>query len=186
VTARDIPNLITVLRIVFVVPFTLLLLEGRYMAALLVFAGLGASDALDGYLARRYQWGSRLGALLDPLADKILLVSAYLALGWSGMLPIWLVALVIGRDAVIVSGAGMYRLVVGSIEMEPTILSKVNTFFQIVLVLEVVFSAAVVTLPDALRDGTVVMVAATTLVSGANYVWAWSRKAWQHRRGEEA
>lgn len=182
-TARDIPNIITLLRIVLVIPTTVLLVDERYAAALVLFAGLGASDGLDGFLARRFGWTTRLGALLDPIADKTMLISSFVALAWNGLLPLWLVVLVVGRDALIVGGAIAYRLLFGTIEMDPTLLSKVNTFLQIALVLAVVFAAGVAPLPAVLRDGLMVLVSATTLVSGTHYVRVWSRKALLHRRG---
>ena len=103
--ARDIPNIISVLRIVLVVPIIVLMLEQQFAAALLLFFVAGLSDGLDGYLAKRNNWGSRLGSILDPLADKLLLISSYVALGWLGLIPVWLVAVVLIRDIVIVSGA---------------------------------------------------------------------------------
>jgi cardiolipin synthase len=94
VKPRDIPNLITGLRILLVAPFLWLLLEEHYGAALLLFVIAGISDALDGFLAKYYGWTSELGGLLDPIADKLLLMGAILALGWLNELPGWLVMLV--------------------------------------------------------------------------------------------
>src|SRR3990172_3309285 len=102
---KDIPNIISLLRMALVPPVVILLLNGYYGWALLVFVSAGLSDGLDGYLAKRFGWRSRLGAILDPLADKLLLVASYLTLGWLGQLPLWLVAVVVGRDIVIVAGA---------------------------------------------------------------------------------
>ncbi|MDE2089174.1 MAG: CDP-alcohol phosphatidyltransferase family protein, partial [Gammaproteobacteria bacterium] len=107
-TRRDLPNLISVLRMLLVLPVVALLMTEHYREALLLFGLAGLSDALDGFLAKRYGWTSRLGAVLDPLADKILLVSSYIALGWLRLLPLWLVAAVIVRDLVIVIGAAVY------------------------------------------------------------------------------
>ena len=86
----DIPNIISMLRIILVIPTVMLLLNERYGQALILFAVAGASDGLDGYIAKRYHYVSRLGTILDPLADKLLLVCTYLALGWLGLLPAWL------------------------------------------------------------------------------------------------
>ena len=132
---RDIPNVITILRIFLVIPVVWALLDGRYTLALWLFAVAGASDGLDGFLAKQFHWTSRLGAILDPLADKLLLVSTFVALGWQGLLPLWLVAVVLGRDVVIVAGAVAYHLLFGSFELHPTLISKVNTFCQILLVI---------------------------------------------------
>lgn len=174
---RAIPNAITLLRILLAFPLVWLLLERQHALVLMLFAVAGASDALDGFLARRFDWGSRLGALLDPLADKILLVSAYLTLGWTGQLPAWLVGLVVLRDVVIVSGAALYRLVIGRVEMAPTMISKANTALQVLLVLATLVSLGVQRLPPLLLDGIILSVVATTVASGAHYVWSWSCKA---------
>jgi cardiolipin synthase len=103
--ARDIPNLITVGRILLVAPTTWALLQQHYRLALVLFLVAGISDGVDGFLAKHYNWSSRLGALLDPVADKALLVCSYAALTWTGLLPLWLFVLVILRDTVIVGGA---------------------------------------------------------------------------------
>ena len=101
--ASDIPNLITAFRFLLVPPVVLTLLNERLGTALILFFIAGFSDALDGYLAKRNNWSSRLGALMDPLADKLLLVSCFVSLGWLGWIPPWLVALVVLRDLVVYS-----------------------------------------------------------------------------------
>lgn len=131
---RDTPNLITGLRILLVAPFLWLLLEERYGAALLLFVIAGVSDALDGFLAKYYGWTSELGELLDPIADKLLLIGAILALGWLNKLPGWLVALVIARDATIVGGAIIHHLRVAPFRAAPLLISKLNTLMQLLLV----------------------------------------------------
>ena len=107
-TAAQIPNLICVLRIALVWPIISALVDGRFLVALVLVAIAGASDGLDGYLAKRFNWRSRLGGLLDPLADKLLLVSTFVTLAWLGLTPAWLAALVILRDIVIVTGGLVY------------------------------------------------------------------------------
>lgn len=174
---RDIPNLITVLRILLTVPVTWLLLERQYSWALLLFAAAGISDGLDGYLAKRYRWESRLGSLLDPLADKALLVLSYVALGWVGLIPLWLVGLVILRDLVIVSGALYYHFQVERLEAAPSLVSKLNTLVQIMLVISVVCDAGPLPLSDWLVDGLMWAVVGTTLLSGVSYVVVWTRRA---------
>ena len=183
----DLPNAISVLRLLLVPPVVWALLEGRYPLALLLFAIAGASDGLDGFLAKHFDWRSRLGAVLDPLADKVLMAACYLTLGWLGYLPIWLVAVVIGRDLLIVGGAVVYHLRIEPVDMAPTRVSKFNTLAQLVLVVAVLVSLAG---PFELHLGLVwilsYMVLATTLASGAQYVWMWGQRAWVHRgRGSE-
>jgi len=177
VTARDIPNLITAARVGLVAPVAWMLLNGRYGMALLLFGVAGFSDALDGYLAKRFGWESRLGSLLDPVADKLMLVVSYLALGWQGLVPPWLVAAVILRDLVIVGGAVAYHLLIAPLEGEPTMLSKANTLVQIILVLAVVADQVVMWPPGWVLGVLIWLVAATTLASGVGYVWVWGHRA---------
>jgi len=176
VTRRDIPNLITAARIILVWPMVFALLDGRFGAALGLFALAGLSDGIDGFLARRFGWFSRLGAVLDPLADKLLVISAYLALGWESLIPLWLVAAVIVRDAVIVGGAAAYRLLFGHLEMEPTVTSKFNTFLQISLVVAVMLAQLAV-VPGWVANTFVYAVLASTVLSGLHYVVVWGRRA---------
>ena len=178
---RDIPNVITGFRFLLVPPVVILLLQERFLAALLVFGVAGFSDGLDGFLAKRYGWSSRLGGLMDPLADKLLLASSFLTLGWLGWIPLWLVALVIVRDLVIIAGAVFYHMRIEHFEAEPTIISKLNTAAQILLVLAVMFSLGVRTVPASWIDLLCYSVLATTLLSGLDYVLTWGRRAWQKR-----
>jgi len=181
VKARDIPNVLSAMRMTLAVPSALLLLNEWYNAALLIFLAAGLSDALDGYLAKRFSWHSRLGSILDPLADKILLVTNYIVLGWLGWLPLWLVAAVIGRDVIVVSGALAYHARVGRFEMAPTMASKVNTAIQIVLVVAVVASLGVISIPAWLVNGLIYGVLVTTVWSGVDYVWTWGMQAYRAR-----
>jgi len=179
---EDIPNLISVLRIFMSVPVVWAMLEQRFDVALVLFAVAGVSDGLDGYLAKHYGWQSQLGGLLDPLADKVLLVSSYLTLALIGIIPVWLVMLVILRDLVIVTGALVYHFRVTELDARPSLISKFNTFSQIVLVLAVVLDRGLWSLPGWSIDGLIWLVMATTLASGVNYVWVWSRLAMAHKR----
>jgi cardiolipin synthase len=182
VKRSDIPNIITIFRIGIVPAVVVALFYGQFTLALLLFGIAGISDGLDGYIANRFNYTSRLGSILDPLADKLLLISTYVALGWLGLLPVWLVAIVIGRDVLVVCGALAYHWLVGHYELAPSWISKVNTFFQIVLGLAVVFSAGVVALPTMLLDGLVIIVAFAVILSGVDYVWIWGVRAYHARR----
>ena len=175
--ALHIPNAITVARILLVAPTAWLLLEERYGAAFGLFLVAGLSDALDGQLAKRFGWQTPLGGLLDPLADKLLLVVSFLCLGWLGVLPAWLVALVILRDLVIVTGAAVYHFRIARLEAEPMLLSKANTVAQIVLVLLAVAHRAGVGFPAGIIDVGIWIVTATTISSGIAYVVVWGRRA---------
>lgn len=178
---RDIPNLITVTRFLLVPPVVMLLLNERFGMALILFGIAGLSDGLDGYLAKRNHWTSRLGALMDPLADKLLMVSCFVTLGWLNMLPLWLVVLVVLRDLVIVGGAVVFHMRVERLEAEPSMVSKLNTVAQVLLVLAVIFSRGIHAVPDLWLDILMYTVLATTLWSGFDYVWTWGRRAWNKR-----
>ena len=176
-TRRDIPNVISIIRITLVVPVVYLLMEREFSYALILFFIAGISDGLDGYLAKRNNWETRLGSILDPVADKLLLVSSYLVLGWLNDIPGWLVVAVIVRDVIIVAGGIAYHFLIGEFDMVPSWISKTNTFFQILLVLVVVFSLGAFSLPELLIESVVVIVTITTLLSGINYIWVWGRRA---------
>jgi cardiolipin synthase len=186
VKARDIPNIITVLRILLVIPIMVLLARQEYRTVLVLFAVAGFSDGLDGFLARQCNWRTPLGAVLDPLADKFMLVGVYLILGWGGLIPFWLMLLVILRDVIIISGALAYRRLCGDLTMEPTFISKTNTLLQILLGLAVIIGAAGWPLPAWTLFGMIALVALSTVWSGADYVWQWSRRAHRCRARRRA
>lgn len=178
-TRRDLPNAVTVARILLVVPLAWLIGEGRYAAALWVALVAGVSDAVDGFLAKHYHWVSRLGGILDPIADKLLLITCYVMLGLQGELPGWLVLAVVTRDIVIGAGAAIYHAVYRALEPAPTYLSKLNTVVQIVLVLAVLLDQGLAALPATAIAGLVYVVGLTTVASGVQYVWVWGWRAWQ-------
>jgi cardiolipin synthase len=177
VNPKHIPNIISVFRILLVIPVVYLLINREYAGALVLFAVAGVSDALDGFLAKHFNWQSRLGSILDPLADKLLLVWSFVSLAWIGMIPLWLVIAVFARDVIIVVGAMAFHLLFGEYEMEPTRVSKANTFFQIIFVLAVVFYHGEFLLKPWVIDALQYVVLATVIISGLNYVWIWGRKA---------
>jgi len=174
---RHLPNLITALRIVLVLPLAWSLLQHDFDIALLLVFVAGASDALDGFLAKQYGWTSALGSVLDPLADKLLLVVTFLSLGYLALVPAWLVVAVLARDIVIVTGGIAYYISIGRFDMAPTLISKLNTLMQLVLVFGIVLAQVF----DFPRMWMVEIgwwiVLATTLLSGLDYVWTWGRSA---------
>lgn len=172
---RHIPNIITIIRILLIVPIVLLLINDEYEWAISLIVIAGLSDALDGYLARKYHWQSELGAMLDPLADKAFLAGLIVVLGAKQLLPFWLVLGVVARDVIILIGAGFYQLVTRDLKMQPLWVSKINTALLVLLVLLVTFSMLVVSVPAWLIDGMVVIVALSTLISGIAYVVVWTR-----------
>jgi cardiolipin synthase len=174
---RDLPNIISALRLVAVIPVVWLLLEHEFGWALVLFAAAGLSDGVDGFLAKHYGWQSRLGGILDPLADKMLLVSCFLVLGSTGLIPVWLVLAVVFRDLVIVGGAVLYQYRVAEVVAAPTWASKLNTVLQLLLVVLVIMDAGPFPLPDTLIETLIWACLVTVVVSGVQYVWVWSRKA---------
>jgi len=149
----------------------------KYNLALLLFFVAGTSDAVDGFLAKRFGWTSRLGALLDPLADKFLLVTCYAVLAWNGLLPFWLLVLVLTRDLLIVGGAVAYNFRVRRLEAEPTLISKLNTLLQILLVLLVIVHQATDWGRTQWIDWLIRAVTVSVIWSGLDYVITWTRRA---------
>lgn len=180
-TRADIPNLISIFRILLVPPVMWLIHQQQFTAALVLFLMAGLSDGVDGYLAKHYGWTSRVGTILDPLADKLLLMGSYFMLWWVDMLPLWLMAAIIARDVVIVCGALAFHWVIGSYEMEPTLISKINTGAQILLVLAVL-SNTLTDISHPVLNGFALLVLTTTILSGVDYVWTWGVRAVQARR----
>jgi len=157
--------------------------ERHFSAALGLFVVAGVSDGLDGFLAKRYGWTSRIGGLLDPLADKFLLMSCFVTLGVIGLIPVWLVAAVVTRDLVILGGAFCYQFCIEPLRAAPTVVSKLNTLCQLSLVAALLLDRGLAPLPPAWIHGLGYVVLATTLISGVEYVWIWGWRAWNHRRG---
>lgn len=175
--ALNIPNLLTLLRIVLVPALAWLLLRHAYAAALVVFLAAGISDALDGFLARRWNQFTPLGAMLDPIADKLLTLTCVGLLTWQSLLPIWLALALIARDAAIVAGAAAYHRLRGGLEMAPTLLGKTHTFlvfglFALILANAGELLSASEWLPFGFGLALVI-----TAASGLHYVWVWGRKA---------
>ena len=175
------PNAISLLRIALIAPILMFMLDGEYGWALGLFILAGFSDGLDGYLAVRFGWSTRLGGLLDPAADKLLITGMFITLAYTQQIPIWLAAIVILRDVVIVAGAMAYNFIVKPVPGEPTRISKLNTALQMLFVL-FVLSRAGFNWPDKITITVLgASVLATVVISGVDYVWSWSRRA---RAGE--
>lgn len=169
----QLPNAITLSRIALVPVFILALKEDDYALALILFVVAGLSDGLDGFLAKRFHLTSRLGGILDPVADKFLLVSAYVMLTVLGHVPFWLMITVAFRDLLIIGGYLVYTAHSGPVQMRPSILSKGNTVAQLSLI-TLVLAQQAFGLPAALWVEVFIwVVAVTTLASGAHYLWIW-------------
>lgn len=180
----QLPNAITLLRILLVLPTGWLLWHGYYVEALVLMSVAGASDALDGWLARRLNVVSSFGAALDPLADKLLVATMFVIFTLQGHLPLWTAIVILGRDAIIVAGASAYRLLYGRVEFVPTPLSKANTALQIATALLLLLwlcdfawvSGFAGTLADPYAFYLLVVLG---VASGLDYVFTWGGRAWR-------
>jgi len=172
----NLPNLITFGRLLAVPATVWLILADDWQPAFWVFVAAGVSDAVDGALARLTRSQSDLGRALDPAADKALLVSIYIALGVKGMLPAWLVILVVFRDAMLVGAMVLMAMMERRLNIDPSLLSKINTGLQIALAALVLSESAFDFGLDAWIGPGVWLVAASTLASGLGYLFT--------RRGE--
>jgi len=169
----QIPNFLTLLRIGATPVLVLLLNDREYDVALLLFVLAGLSDGLDGYIAKRFGFVTRLGAILDPLADKMLIISTYIMLTVLGDIPFWLMVTVGFRDVLIVGGYLVLVSLDGDVDMHPSIVSKINTCMQLALVIIMLAHKAELWSLPLLINVTIAAVFATTVLSGAHYVWVW-------------
>ncbi len=174
---RFLPNLLCILRILLVYPVAHGILLGRYPQVMALFAVAAFTDALDGFLAKRFGWTSELGRVLDPLADKLLLVTVFICLSFAGLAPWWLTGLVLLRDLVIVFGALTFKLLFGPVRGAPTAASKFNTCCQIVFCLAAVATAGYGWPGPVLVTALGALVTVTTAVSGIDYTLIYSRRA---------
>lgn len=170
-----IPNLITIMRFFLVPAVIYALLVGATGWALAGFVIAGISDGVDGFIARHFNQRSRLGAYLDPAADKLLLVSVFVVLGLMGELPLWLVVATVSRDALIIGAVLMANLMGNPVEMRPLFVSKANTAVQIVLAAVVLAELAFAMTFGDLRFWLIVLSALLTLASAAAYLVGWMR-----------
>ncbi|GAK44659.1 CDP-alcohol phosphatidyltransferase [Tepidicaulis marinus] len=170
---NQLPNIITIARLFLVPVIIYSILNGQLMLAFWLFVAAGLSDAVDGFLARQLSARSELGAYLDPVADKALLVSIYVSLGWAGFLPDWLVLLVVSRDVMIVGGVLLGWVMAMPLAMDPALISKANTAAQIALAALVLAVAGSGFEAAAAVDMLVIVTAATTGVSALGYLLRW-------------
>lgn len=176
---KHIPNAITIFRMLLIVPVVWVLLSGDYLLAFFLFVLAGISDGVDGYLARRYQWISRFGAIADPLADKLLVFLTYITLGYLGFIPVWLILVVIFRDVILVAGALLYRHLIEEPRLGSSMLSKINTVLQLILVIVLLFSKAFLNVPAFLITMLMYCVLITTVLSFIDYGMVWGGRAWK-------
>jgi len=183
---RWLPNAISLFRIALIAPVLILILDDRFDIALVLFFLAGFSDSIDGYLAKRFDWRSRVGALLDPIADKLLMAGTYITLAWTGHIPIWIAAIVVFRDIVIIGGATAYNFLIRPIEGEPTRISKLNTGLELLFIV-FVLSRAAFDWPDPISVTIIgASVLVTVSISGIDYVISWSGRARSKQTSDQA
>lgn len=175
---RHLPNLICLARIALIWPTLAALHAGDFSLAVLLFVVAAVSDGLDGYLAKRFGWTSEFGKIIDPLADKLLLVAVFVASTWLGLVPVWLAAAAVARDVMISFGAIIFRLWFGPLHGRPTVVSKINTLLQLGYLLGVMMYAAYEFPPIEILDALAVITLVTTILSGGDYILAFTRRAW--------
>ncbi len=180
--ALNLPNLITTARILMVPIVVWAIAQHEMQVAFAVFVAAGASDAVDGFLAKRFGMASELGAHLDPLADKALIVSIYVSLGITGAIPRWIVILVVSRDILIIGGVMLAWFLGRPMTMKPLLVSKLNTAAQIVFACLVLASLAFGFGAEAAQIAVMWVVAALTLISVGFYLREW----WRHMNASEA
>jgi cardiolipin synthase len=174
---RHIPNVITSIRILLVAPIAVTLANHQLPFTIALFGIAALSDAADGFLARRYGWRSELGAILDPAADKILLVTVFITLAYLKLVPLWLMTAAVTRDAIIVLGALLYRYCIGPLTGRPSVVSKFNTLCQAAYIMAVVGREELSVPPAWVAVVLGALMFVTVVVSGLDYVLIYGRRA---------
>jgi cardiolipin synthase (CMP-forming) len=183
---RHIPNIISAIRILLVAPIAVALADRQLVTTIVLFGAAALSDVADGFLAKRYGWQSELGAVLDPAADKLLLVTLFITLAYMKLVPLWLTAAAVARDVIIVLGALLYRYWFGPLNVRPSVVSKFNTVCQAAFILAVV-GREEFSVPPAwvvLVLGALVFV--TVVISGVDYILIYGRRALSLRKPRAA
>jgi len=174
----NVPNSITLVRLGLIPVTAYYLWIGAYGIALPIFLAAALSDFVDGYIARKFKVTSALGAALDPVADKLIMLVTTVLLAWHQLMPLWLAIAIVARDIIILLGALAYRLLIGRLEIAPTWLSKVNTLVEFVVLLLVMAKAAGWIETGGWMSTLFLIALATVIASGAQYMWLWGRKAY--------
>lgn len=170
-----IPNLITIGRLILVPLVIMMIIQGEWQLAFGLFVVAGVSDAIDGFLARKFDMRSELGAYLDPIADKALLVSIYVTLSIVGIIPAWVTILVVSRDTMIVSAVILSWVLDNPVEIKPFLISKLNTFGQIAFAAALLAAKSFGVALGLWSELSILGVATLTLASTAAYLAFWIR-----------
>lgn len=182
----NVPNTITLLRVALILPLAVLLRQGEFGIALALFIVSALSDLADGVIARRWNLRTRFGAIADPVADKLTMLTVTLLLAFDGRLPWWLAAAVVTRDVVIVGGALAYHYLIGTVEMAPSTVSKLNTALEFLLLASVLAIGAGFVAGGTWLTALTLTTFVTIVWSGSHYVLVWGRRASRARRSRSA
>jgi cardiolipin synthase len=174
---HNLPNFITFLRLALVPVLAVCLAQEAYVAATAVFLIAAISDLVDGFLARRLHVTTHLGAVLDPVADKLNMFVATVMLAWQGLVPVWLAAAIVARDVAIVAGVLWYRFAGKDLVMKPSLLSKANTVVEFTVLVLVLAAAARLVERAGWFSALFVVLLISVVASGAHYAWLWGRGA---------
>jgi len=174
---KQIPNILTTLRLILAVPICLLILDRNYSTVLWIAFIAGLSDAADGWLARKLDALTRFGAIADPLSDKALLVSAYVAFAIVGLVPVWVAAIIIVRDVVIIIGAIAYHWWFGRYEVTPSFWGKTSTCVQIIYALILLTHQVYPIFPTLIFQISLWLLISLVVISGGHYIYTWGKKA---------
>ncbi len=173
---RIIPNILTILRILLVIPCAYFFYTESYQLSIGIFVLASATDCIDGFLARRLACQTELGAIIDPLADKFLIISLFIVIAWKNYLPLWFSIIIIGREFILLSGAAYYRLKFGPVVFVPTMISKINTglllFLLLITLLEAMLGSNVMF--SAIKYYSIILILITSIYSGLDYIYKWS------------
>lgn len=181
----QLPNIITSIRLILLIPLSYYLIAENYQPALIIFFIAGFSDALDGFLAKKFNWVSRFGSILDPIADKALLVITMAILTFNAKISVLLFSCAAIRDIYIIAGAYFYYKRIGPFDMQPSYISKFNTFAQILLVTLILISLGYINIPDPIISGLVILVYLTVITSTVHYSYVWGSKYLAARQSED-
>ncbi len=188
---RLLPNAITMTRLLLVLPIAFFIMEENFYVALLLFSVSGLSDGLDGFLARRYDWVSAFGKLIDPLADKLMMVVTVLVLGLLDHFPVMLMLLIIVKDLIVLAGVFSYTALAGFPAITPTLFGKLTTALQIMLLFSLLLNLSFpgflssIGLPGDFYPVFYWVVAILTALDGTSYLWIWTGKLARDPRWKE-
>lgn len=173
----NVPNTISLFRLFLVPVVVYLLAQSAYAYALVVFLVASISDGIDGWIARHYNLCTPLGAMLDPVADKLIILSCLATLTWQSLIPLWLTLSLLSRDMLIVLGAMAYRRLIGHVEITPTWLGKIHIALEFALLCLVLANAAAIFSIAAVLPSLFKLLFITAVLSAMQYIWIWGRKA---------